>query len=453
MSISSRLVQSEQRIARPVKFRLIATIGTAPRRTAVRLFAVAFVIRLAFVVVYPQFPITECDCSRYDEVGWNVATGRGFVGGFSRSNLAGDEIPDALEVAVGPVYPAFLGAVYWVFGHHLTTVRVAQALIGALTVAVLFLGVSAVCGIAVARLAALIVTWWPALIAYTGVVVTETLFTFLLVLLVFLLVRATHIQTVSSFAVAGAVMGLTILIREEAILLAIPFAGLILWVVPSRWGMARALVFLLAASLLVSGWTIRNYVHFRQVILVTAHGGDTLWISNKGWTEWNSDDPELRALVKGLTYVEQSDVLRRAAIREISAEPMQYLMTRARRFPDFWLSSHATYIVGLTGSFRQYYAASDHGRVALKLVLLAANCVLILLAFAGVILWIRGIAMQMRLAWFLVPIIGIATVHFFLFAAPRYLVPILPFLAVFAALQVAALFGRSPVTTHAEHAA
>src|SRR5258706_697976 len=99
----------------------------------------ATVIRLGYVLFYPQLPLCP-DCQRYDEVGLNVADGRGFIGGFSGDTLFWPQVhnPTAPEIGNGPVYPTFLAAIYWLFGHQVVWVRIAQAAIAALSLIPLF---------------------------------------------------------------------------------------------------------------------------------------------------------------------------------------------------------------------------------------------------------------------------------------------------------------------------
>src|SRR5213082_370711 len=95
--------------------------GRGPRP---RIFWVALVVaaalRFGYVSFYPQADLCP-DCEMYDEVGRNVAAGRGFVGGFAadRWDRPVRKTPAAPEIGVGPIYPAFLAAVYRVTNRHL----------------------------------------------------------------------------------------------------------------------------------------------------------------------------------------------------------------------------------------------------------------------------------------------------------------------------------------------
>jgi hypothetical protein len=181
-------------------------------------------------------------------------------------------------------------------------------------------------------------------------------------------------------------------------------------------------------------WTIRNYRLFHRVILVSAHDGDTLWISVKGWREWRFGDPELQALVRGLDYLEESDALKQAALREIADHPLRVAWTRLSRFPDFWLTGHTSNIAGVTDSVQTYWRRGAYGPVAVKAVLLALNLSLIGLGLIGGVRAVTSAALSRPDVLLLAtPIVCIAAVHLVLFAAPRYQIPMMPFVLAFGA--------------------
>jgi hypothetical protein len=196
----------------------------------------------------------------------------------------------------------------------------------------------------------------------------------------------------------------------------------------------RALVAaMLAATILtISVWTIRNYRTFHRLIVVTAVGGEALWISTTDWREWRMDDPELRRLVRGQDYVGQNAVLGRDAIRRIAADPLTYIRYCVIRIPEFWISSHTSYLAGLSGSFQDYAARRAYARIAAKAVMLTISVAVLALAAAGFVLTWRTAAAALVAT----PIVAIALVHVFLYASPRYQVPLLPLISVFAGVAL-----------------
>lgn len=419
-------------------------------RFLVAVLALALLLRVAFVLLYPQVPPVIGDDRMYDQVGWSLATGGGFSGGFATEDRdrpgrpAPLDLPGSPEASIGPVYPAFLATVYWIFGHEFWAARIAQACLSCFSIVFLYrLAVDSV-GRAAARISAVLVASYPALIFYSGMLLTETLALSFLVLLVWAVYRAVHTESSRWWVAAGSVAGITVLLRAEVIVL-IPFlAGAGAWLAPSRVRLQQLAIFGLVTMLIVGVWTTRNYVTFERFILVSAHGGDTIWLSTMGWTEWNYDDPELIALTEGLDYLEQDRVLGQEGIRNIIADPLGYLGTSVARLPHFWITSHTSYFVGFTEPLGVYYTRGEFGRLAVKLLLLGINLTTVVLGAVGVFLTFRPRRPAWPAALALVPIAGIGAVHFFLFAAPRYQVPILPFVLMFAAVAVLRVRGWLP---------
>jgi len=402
-----------------------------------KIFLIALGLRLGFVLFYPQFPLGY-DALMYDELGWNLAKGKGFIGGFTGSTIGS---PDGPEVGVGPIYPAFLALIYLTFKHHLIAVRIVQAFLSAAVILVLYPKVREAFGSDTGKLSSVLIALYPAFIIYPGILLTETLFLFFLAILIWALISAVQSDSPWRWVIAGAVMGGTILLRQETLVMVPVFAGLVLWQFP-REGLIRKLsLFLLVSVLSVGIWTVRNYLVFDELILVSAHGGDTLWISTKGWTEWHDEDPDFQSLVQGLNYIKRNNVLRKEGIINIARDPLNYLLLCIKRLPHLWITSHTTYLAGLTNTYQQSYMHGAFGKLFAKIVLLGGNLALIFMGIWGAFIALKAQKEKLGLIFFfLVPIVVIAIIHFFLFAAPRYQVPIMPFVLVFAGTQLNRLY-------------
>lgn len=402
----------------------------------------AIVVRLAFVLLYPQVAPTIGDDRMYDQVGWNIASGKGFSGGFAGQTdrpgrPAPFDIPGSPEIGIGPIYPAFLAAIYVVAGHDVTAARVVQACLGGVLVLLVYLLTVQAFGVRVAQVAAFGTALYPALIIYTGPLLTESLTFALLPLALWATDRAARTGSSWWWAAAGIAGGVAVLEREELLLLLPVLLAAAWWLAPTRLRLAQATAFVLAAALTIGVWTARNYVTFRRLVLVSAHGGDTLWLSAKGWDEWHYDDPELQRLTAGLNYLQQNDVFRREGIKLIEGDPLRYARLCIGRLPDFWISSQTAHLIGFDGSFGALRARGQYGRVAVKLLLLALNCGVIAIGLFGAVRAVHARANAWSVVLLLAPVVVVGGVHFLLYASPRYQLPILPFVIVFAAAAVA----------------
>ena len=395
-----------------------------------QLVILALVLRLGFVLGYEQYPLFLGDDGSYDNVGQNLANGRGFVW------QTGDPVNGFVYepmVGPGPTYPIFLGLTYFLFGHSVTAVRVIQALLGGATVILMFLIAGAVFGEQVARISGFLTAIHPALISYSGMLLTETLFAFLIAVSIWAMILAIKSRTPKAWILVGIISGLMVLLRSEALLIVILGSVLVLWYGEKRHKMRNLLIFAMFFVLTISVWTVRNYIVFNEIILVSSDSGRVLWISTVGWSEWHFDDERYTSLLlQGLNGREADRVLQREGLKNILGDPVHYLRLCFERIIPFWIGSHTLYIAGFSDSFQAYYARGAHAQLFVKGTILLLNTSLIVLAFGGALAsllnkrderYLRGICLN--------PIVAIATVHFFLFATSRYQVPILPFILMF----------------------
>lgn len=173
-----------------------------------------------------------------------------------------------------PGYPLFLAGLWALFGDRLQPVAVAQHLLGVGTAVLTW-----VLGrLALGRLAALLGGLATALsgpqIIYEHYLMTEALFTPLVVLGVLILVLAARRGAPAGYLLAGVIFGLCALIRPigQAFILLVPLTALVgeaassgpavrgrRWMLARMWLALRAgLVALLGVGLVLLPWTVRN---------------------------------------------------------------------------------------------------------------------------------------------------------------------------------------------------
>ncbi|RJR49555.1 MAG: hypothetical protein C4576_06675 [Desulfobacteraceae bacterium] len=395
------------------------------------LFTIALLLRLGFVLFYDQYPALLADAAIYDSIGQSLAGGRGFV----LQGTSEDRLVEMPQVRVGPIYPLFLACLYFIFGHSIQAVRITQAVLGAATVIFTVRIAWLSFGRSVARLAGVVAALYPALIVYAGMILTETTFAFLLVVCIWIASEAFRKQSAYLWTATGVFLGFAALLRTEALVIAPFLVGTLMRFGRNASRTRSILLLCLAMTLTVGTWTLRNYYHYNELILVSAHGGPTLWIATVGWKDWKFDDPVYQSLVsQGTNDIERARILQRQAIKNILDNPGRYLLLCSRRVVDLWLGSHTTYLVGLSANFQAYYDKGEFGRFGAKGTLLVINVGLIGLAFIGLSRSLRAGSELRALRWLcLSPIIAITAVHFFMYSGARYHVPVLPFVFIFSA--------------------
>lgn len=195
----------------------------------------------------------------------------------------------SLEPALGPTaymppgYPFFLAFFIWLFGDNaraLAAARYAQALLMVGSVYLTWRLGKQLAGRWGGLGAAALVAFYPPLVLINGLLLTETLFTFLFLLFANLWL-STPLERPRCSLVLGALSGLATLVRPTGFLL---FAAAATWLVATllrrkfldklTWLAFISLV--VAFCLVLTPWWVRNALVFHRFIPFTASGGNPL---------------------------------------------------------------------------------------------------------------------------------------------------------------------------------
>jgi asparagine N-glycosylation enzyme membrane subunit Stt3 len=174
----------------------------------------ALALRLWYVTALPGQgkDLVFSDMRTYDYTAWQLVRGQPVSG---EPGLNGYH-PLSASTFYYVGYTYFVAAVYAIFGHDLGALRVTQAVVGALTVWVVYRLGSLVFGRRPGLVGAALTAVYLPLVYYAGLILTETWFTFVRAVAVTLWLRAwvrgrgTGLATAM---VAGLVAGVTCLVR------------------------------------------------------------------------------------------------------------------------------------------------------------------------------------------------------------------------------------------------
>ncbi len=247
--------------------------------------ALWIVLRLAVMLLVPVAPVS--DALWYHNAAQSIAQGLGY----NRNGV---------PTAFWPVgYPAFLAAWYWLLGADPGVGQAANLLLSVLTFFLVLAIAREVSGNeTVARSAVLLLALYPNYIAYPSLLLSETLFTTLLLASVWLYLR--YPRRLGIIAI-GVLCGAATLVKTQALLLA-PLLVAFDVVVIARGrerlaALARgAFVCLIMVATLLP-WTYRNYLALGVPVLVSTNGGITLLTGNNPSmrpdfrTDFRTDDP------------------------------------------------------------------------------------------------------------------------------------------------------------------
>ncbi|HEV3076116.1 MAG TPA: glycosyltransferase family 39 protein, partial [Thermoanaerobaculia bacterium] len=450
-------------------------------------FALALAVRLVYTFEIRDLPTLHelvMDAQRYDQLARDVLD-------------HGWRPREAFYQA--PLYPYLLAAVYAVSGRSLTAMRLAQALVGALTAALTALAAGrlwerAACrqAVAAAAIAGTLAALYAPAVFYTPLLLKTVPALFLeSAALVLLLPPAGRGLSPARALAAGAALGGAALLQESLLLLA-PAAALYVALAgedapedvetpeaerprqasrrhPQGWQRTgRAFALLAGATLALAPAALLNHAASGEVLLTSSQGGMNFYIGNaRGATgtyaalSSGSQVPERqradagrlaaafasrergRAVAPGeLDPAEVSRLFWRETWREIAADPGAWLRLLVRKVRLFWNA----YELPDAEGFRVYRRES-----------LLLRCdpvvfgVVAPLAAVGLLALARGGRLRRRRALLPALLAGTAcaaVVAFFVFG--RYRLAALPFLLPLAAAGVLELIA---VATHARAAA
>ncbi len=215
------------------------------------------------------------DALVYDRLAHNLMAGHGF------SVSAAPPFTPTMQRE--PAYPLFLSGVFLIAGPGYGAVQLVQMAFFVLTVLLIYRIAQRVADERTAQLAAWGTALAPPLVNYPTYLLSETLFTVLLVGLVWALMETVSRAHLRWFMLAGVLWGLTVLCKA----IMAPFGLLIgaVWMAASRRGVSPsgrslvvgALVFLLSASCLVAPWVVRNYRRFGVASITSLRGSKAIW--------------------------------------------------------------------------------------------------------------------------------------------------------------------------------
>jgi 4-amino-4-deoxy-L-arabinose transferase-like glycosyltransferase len=406
-----------------------------------RMFIIALLIRLIPVLLSYNLGIGLDDMFQYDMLARSIESGNGYrwyaqddlylaqqYVDFDMSMVEYD--PRGILTSFRPpLYPAFLAAIYFVFGtsaKRFFVVRFIQAFVGAALVPLAYAISEKIFPDKekLGQTTAWIVTLYPLLAIYPLSLATENLFFLLVLLSLLILLVAEKERKWYWFALGGVLLGLTALTRSVAL----AFAGLVvLWLWFGLRNIKFASIFFLAVSLVTLPWMIRNtLLHHSPMGIESALGYD-LYVGyhpdSTGTFQYGISLDLIPYLDDGL----RDEIGQSKAIEFIKSNPerIPYLMIR-----------RLGYFFGLERRALTYFYSNNYFGFIPKIPLLVISAILLIpfvvvsisSAFGfAVIKWNRSNNLIGLL------ILGYLVPHIFILGEDRFHLTLVPILAIAAA--------------------
>jgi 4-amino-4-deoxy-L-arabinose transferase-like glycosyltransferase len=316
---------------------------------ALGLCGLALAIRLAFFTRVPVL-ITK-DSLEYFEPAFNLVNGFGFD----------------LALRRPPVYSLFAAGVMKVLGQNLAAITFVQHLLGTLTVALAYTLGRLTFGRTAGLFAAVLVALDSVLVVYEHYILSESLFTPLLLGAGLLFVNALRRDRPAWYLLAGLALGVAVLARPiaQAALLAVPLA-----VLARRSSLSATwrptLLVLGAAALLVVPWMARNKLSYGSFSTsgsgrflsarVVKHDRGYVFYDPASATQYDSLNLRARQIFQseaearpeegpiysryrselGLSEAQADELLRQISLEGIARQPSHYVQTTATMFLDLF---------------------------------------------------------------------------------------------------------------------
>lgn len=227
----------------------------------------ALVVRVAAIAADSGYRPQQ-DAWDYDRHARSIADGKGYPDSY----YVVDGGPSALRA---PGYPFFLAGLYAISGNSIAVGRLANALLGALAVFLIYLIAKRIWGRRVGLLAAALAAVFPPLVLLSRELLSEPLFIVFELGMILCVLEYRRLRELRWAASAGLLFGLATLTRNPGPALAVPLiVGL--WVLRPRFSRQAAVapaLALVCAVLAIAPWTVRNAVEFGRFIPVTSGTG------------------------------------------------------------------------------------------------------------------------------------------------------------------------------------
>jgi len=413
-------------------------VKPASRHYLIALLAAALVVRLAVLGLGAKQGVYYPDEVEYLELAQNLAAHNEF------------SYKGQLTSFRPPGFAFILSLTFRLFGEASPVpARLVHILFSLATVGVIYRLGKDGWGERVGLMAAAIFAFYPTLIGYTNILLTETSCIFFVALFCWALLRCLQQPHWGWAATAGAALGIGALIRDTLF-----YAGpvVIIFLAAYAWRARRlhfkyAAIFAAGFLLTILPWCVRNSLLNGRPTLISSVGGVTFYICN------NEKAPLIRSSslffekpigreehyyyetllpeLDGLSETEKHETATRKAFEYILANPGATFIRMLGRLVDFWGQERLVINHVLSG----YYG--DVSPAVLVMIIAAV--------FGGYSLTIFGACFNCFFAkWRALEVFGLLFIayytmmHLLVFAHPRYHMPLLPIIVVMAARAFAA---------------
>lgn len=348
-----------------------------------------------------------------------------------------------------PLYPAFVAAVYACCGlANYQAVRALQAAVALATVALVFLLGRRLYGRRTGLWAAGLYCFYPSMLGQANLLLSETLFTFWLVLACLAVARSLQRESIGWLAAAGVVIGLAALSRSILWLFPPVLAVYVLCAWKTGFGRRAAAACLMVAAFAatIAPWSIRCSRLEGTFVAIDVMGGRNFMMGNYEHTPldrmWDvislPDEPAADAkpwyrVLAGehpgfghLTQGQRDKLAMRRGLRYVAEHPGQTAVRSVVRFFNFWQLERSL----VAGMGRGWFGEPPLWAVLpLTALIFGAYAAAMIAGIFGAVMVAPA---DRRLWWLLLLVMAyVCGLHTLVFAHSRYHLPLMPLVLVF----------------------
>ncbi|HTU93546.1 MAG TPA: glycosyltransferase family 39 protein [Gemmataceae bacterium] len=348
-----------------------------------------------------------------------------------------------------PLYPALVAGVYQLFGlENFQAVRLLQAIVSLVNVILLYhLGLTVFSRKAGLWLAGLY-AFYPSLLGYNNLLLTEVLFTFLLCAFCDLLICALQHDSLPYLALSAVLLGLAALSRSVVWLFPPVLACFLLLAFRGNWRrrILASVIFLTAFAFVLAPWAYRNTRLQKTFIAVDVMGGRNFMMGNYRYTplyrswatielqgeeSWIHEVVQTYPATQPRTQGQIDKLAMRQALKFIASNPGLTLQRSVVKFFDFWGLEREL----ISGGDRGFFGPIPTAVLVALALLLCGSYVLAL--FACIYAMVLAPPADRRIHLFLLLLIAfVCALHTLAFGHSRYHLPLMPLVLAYAATAV-----------------
>lgn len=416
------------------------------------IYAAAVAVRVVLAFTFGAHPPQIADARDYDR----LAIGLVETGAYAYSGELTSLRP--------PLYPAMVAVIYGVFGvGSYVAVSLVQSVISMATMLMVHRMGNRLIGPQAGLIAAAIFGFYPSLLAFNCQLLSETLFTFLFIAAVF---ASLQLQRAVDWRIAvllGIMLGLGALTRSILWVCSVPILGFLILtsIGDLRWRLRDAAIAAFVFAAVLAPWAWRNTRLHETFSLVDVMGGRNVMMGNYEYTPlerswatvsdvtgdkaWNRvlADSQPNGL-RGLTQGQIDKLAMKYGVKYFFAHPAQSIQRSTIRFFNFWQLDR-TFVAGFQ---KGLWGETSKPALAIAFLVFSGGYAIVALAsilgfFTATWPWrIRSLSALgvhgLLLLWIVLP----CAVHTIAFAHSRYHQPLIPILAIYAAITFDRLLSK-----------